>query len=112
MAGTKKTRAALLERDAGKGHSPDIADRMFWLDDDRPLRDAWFNALGAIDRRGDAEPLVALLRSEYARTHDARFYYLADLIDRHTLTKKPGKTATPLTPIAAKTRFCSSASNA
>jgi hypothetical protein len=77
----------------GMGVSPRLVDRAFWLGDDTSL-DCWVTALDAVDKRGDKEPLLKLLRSEHDLPREARVY-LADLLARHQLKKKRGGQSVP-----------------
>jgi hypothetical protein len=69
-----------------------VSDRAFWLDDRFTLH--WADAIEAIDKDGDKEPLKDLLKSEFELTPKARFF-LADMIDRYQLKPKRGRKATP-----------------
>jgi hypothetical protein len=81
-----------LERDAGKGLPKSILDYAFWLDDpDRPHWldpgpppdvGRWIEALYALDRHGDKNELVALLRSDASLPQTAR-KHLTNLIERY-----------------------------
>jgi hypothetical protein len=67
----------------------------FWLDDDQRERDGpWIDALEHIDRNGDKEPLLALLRSEREPSRDVRVY-LADLLERFELARPPHRPRNP-----------------
>ena len=50
----------------------------------------WIDALEAIDKTGNKEPLLDLLKSNQVLPPDARFY-LADLIDRQVGRKRGGQ---------------------
>jgi hypothetical protein len=66
-----------------------VSHRAFWLDDDQRERDGpWIDALEHIDRNGDKEPLLALLRSEREPSRDV-CVYLADLLERFELARPP-----------------------
>jgi hypothetical protein len=78
-------------KDAGKGISPRIHDRKWWLPD-RP--DPWLEAIETVDRRGDKAALIALLKSGEVPTPE-QLKHLADLLERHQLTRWQGQQATP-----------------
>jgi hypothetical protein len=54
----------------------------------------WINALVAIDARRDNTDLVALLKSDKTIPGHAR-WHIADLLERHQLTRRRGGQATP-----------------
>jgi hypothetical protein len=85
--------ARMDEEDAGRGVSPHLVDRAFWLDDDTSI-EPWVTALDAVEKRGDKGPLLDLLRSEYDLPREARAY-LADLLERRQLKKKRGGQSVP-----------------
>ena len=66
-----------------------------WLDDDQRRRiGPWIDALEQIDKWGNKEPLLALLRSEREQPHEVRVYF-ADLIERYELTSPAHRPRTP-----------------
>jgi hypothetical protein len=52
--------------------------------------DPWVKAIIAIDKRGDKEPLMALLESDAPMTADAR-RHLANLLERYELKRPVGR---------------------
>jgi hypothetical protein len=81
---------------AGPGRSfVPVSDRAYWLDDDQREHDGpWIDALQHIDRNGDKEPLLALLRSESEPSREVRVY-LADLLERFELARPPHRPRSP-----------------
>ncbi len=99
MAGKKKVDSELFARmvqDAGKGfENVTIVDRAFWLDDDELRDEPWLVALETLDGKGKKEKLVELLRSDTVELRTPVRWYLADLLERYDLKKRPGRTRTP-----------------
>ena len=62
-----------------------------WLEPGGAIQ-PWIEALWEIDRRGDKQTLLKLLRSKERMPHAARFY-VADLIERYQLKRKRGGAA-------------------
>jgi hypothetical protein len=81
----------MTPREKPKQFQDELYDRGFWLD---AVTIHWAEAIEAIDKRGDKEPLKKLLKSEFELPPEAR-RFLADLIDRYQLKLKRGRKATP-----------------
>jgi hypothetical protein len=81
-----------FENDTTGTENITISARAFWLDDSTVRW--WAEAIEAIDKRGDKEPLKSYLRSELELLPEARLF-LADMIDRYQLKPKRGRKATP-----------------
>jgi hypothetical protein len=83
---------ALIKADAGKGVSTKLTDNAFWLDDNNM---EWYEALEAIDKRGDKTELLTLLRTRDLPCEIG--IHLANLLERYDLTRKnrPGRPPTP-----------------
>jgi hypothetical protein len=64
-----------------------------WLDDSK-VNAAWYQALAAIDRRGNKRPLISLLRSGEVPPPSISFY-IADLLDRYALKPRKARPRTP-----------------
>jgi hypothetical protein len=81
---------------AGPGRSfVPVSHRAYWLDDDQREHDGpWIDTLEHIDRNGDKEPLLALLRSEREPSRDVRVY-LADLLERFELARPRHRPRSP-----------------
>jgi hypothetical protein len=78
-------------------HSKFIDDYFLQHEDPAHPLFAWVVALGAIDKSGDKSTLIKLLMStDYVMPFEVR-EFIADLLDRHELTKS--KTGRPRTPI-------------
>src|SRR5689334_948178 len=80
-------------KSAGRGTSDATHDEGFWHGEDAALY-PWIAALEAIDKRDDKTQLLDLLNSDDDFPQAARFY-LADLLDRYQLRRKPHGQATP-----------------
>ena len=83
----------MVEEDAGAGVSTKFVDRAYWLDSD-PVNQPWYEALWTLDRRGDKEPLLTLLRSDAPLRVEVRSY-LADLLSRYQLKHRRGGKQVP-----------------
>jgi hypothetical protein len=64
-----------------------------WLDDTK-VNAAWYEALEAIDVRGDKEPLVRLLQSGQVPPPSICFY-IGDLLDRYALKRRKARPRLP-----------------
>ncbi len=64
-----------------------------WLDDARDNA-AWYEALVAIDRRGDKKPLIKLLQSGQVPPPSICFY-IGDLLDRYALKPRKARPRVP-----------------
>src|SRR5579862_4059471 len=82
-----------IAADQGRGVSPHVVDRAFWLGDDLSV-EPWVTALEAIDKTGDKMLLLDLLRSECPLPQTARLY-LADLLERYDLKAPRHRPRTP-----------------
>ena len=77
----------MMIADAGAGVSTRLIDYAFWLDD--VDNDNWYEALKALDARGDKRPLLRLLRAGPAPKSVC--LHLADLLSRYELCNKKGR---------------------
>jgi hypothetical protein len=84
---TRKQMLEMMQADAVQpGDGPTFYDCAHWLPDG--ISANWINAIEAIDKRGDKNPLVALLRAEPPSPIICG--YLADLIDRQVGKRRKG----------------------
>jgi hypothetical protein len=74
---------------AGEGVSIRFTDQAYWLDSD-PANQPWYEALHALDSRGDKEPLRKLLESDAVLTRVVR-QHLSDLVGRGIKRPKGGQ---------------------
>jgi hypothetical protein len=66
--------------------------RTSWLT--YPSEWPWCNALEELDKKGNKDPLLSLLRSRNSLSHNVRLH-IADLLERHDLKKKRGRPRDP-----------------
>jgi hypothetical protein len=57
------------------------------------LEQPWYHALEEVDKNGNKGSLVSLLKS--GRPSDVVSFHIGDMLDRHELTKKPGRQREP-----------------
>jgi hypothetical protein len=80
-----------MEKDAGLGVSMRLRDRTYWLGDIGFDDERWLEACDALDTKQNKEPLLALLRESKA----LRDHWIADILSRYRLVRKPGRQRTP-----------------
>lgn len=83
----------IKKQEAGRGLSDRPSDYSLMFDSDYDTDD-WLDAVAAIDRENDIEPLVRLFRSGRARSKDADFV-IDDLLERRRKRKR-GKRRSPI----------------
>jgi hypothetical protein len=86
-----------INRDAGKGLSTRFSDNGFWLPHD--VDEEAIEALVLLDDSDgkNKQPLIKMLRRRgrmYPADRDV-YFYVADVLDRYQLKRKPGKRQTP-----------------
>lgn len=70
-----------------------FVDTAHWLDDD--INRHWYDAFVALDRRGDKQPLIQLLKLGTWTLDKNVQAHLADLLQRHDLKRPLGRRPTP-----------------